>query len=184
MSQLNERIKKLRKLTKQSQKVFAGSLGISQSHLANLEAGKVSPSGSLLMLICKQFAVNMKWLSDGEGPMTEPKEPLTPQQLGEVDTIVQEWRFDGVAKYTELFLINHRIMARHLLKALKDARKLDPELCPMILPDLLREIMEIKEGELFSIVQRMLQKWEPYTLPRATQESEQGPCKEEHPTQD
>lgn len=184
MDQVNERIRQLRRITKQTQRVFAGILGISRSHVANLEAGKVSPSEHLLLLICKQFGVNPQWLKHGKGFMTVPSEPLEPEQLEEIDSIVQEVKFESVAKYTEMFLSSHRIMSRHLVEALKDAKKLNPELCPFLVTDLLEEVLSIAEGEPFVSAKRMLRRWKPYTLPRAPQESEQEVFKQEHPGED
>jgi len=162
MSHIGERIRQLRKLMKWNQKTFASILGISQSHLSSLEAGISSPSETLLLLVCKEFDVNMSWLTDGQGPMTEPGKALSTQELKEIEELVQGIEFDAVAKYAEMFLMNHRMMARALVKALNKGKKLNPELCSFFLVGLLEEVLGLREEEPFISVQKMLQKWKPH----------------------
>lgn len=162
MSQIGERIKQLRKLMKSNQKTFASILGISQSHLSSLEAGISSPSETLLLLLCKEFDINMRWLTDGQGPMTEPVKALSAQELKEIEELVQGIEFDTVAKYAEMFLMNHRMVARPLVKALNKGKKLNPELCSFFLVGLLEEVLGLREEEPFISVQKMLQKWKPH----------------------
>ena len=66
---INERINKLRSINSLNQKEFSEKLGISRSHLSEIESGKSLPSEMLLRLLCLTFNVNPNWLLTGEGEM-------------------------------------------------------------------------------------------------------------------
>lgn len=67
---MNERIKELRKKLKMSQEDFAKKLGLkSRGKIANIEFGKIEPEEEFLILICKTYSVNYKWLVHGIGEM-------------------------------------------------------------------------------------------------------------------
>ncbi len=65
--QLSDRIKKIRKDIKFSQLAFSSVLGVSRSHVSNIETGAVKPSEQLIKLICAKFEINETWLRTGEG---------------------------------------------------------------------------------------------------------------------
>lgn len=64
---MNERLKLLRKKLGLTQSNFAECTGVSQSAIANYEAGSRLPNESVIMLICNTFNVNEKWLREGKG---------------------------------------------------------------------------------------------------------------------
>ena len=64
--ELNERIKRIRKELKLTQKNFGESIGISGPSVAKLESGENNPSKQTISLICSKFNVNPEWLKDGE----------------------------------------------------------------------------------------------------------------------
>lgn len=64
---LGERVKYVRKETKQKQLEFAESLGISQSHLSGIEKNSVKPSLTIIKLICNKYNINEDWLLNGIG---------------------------------------------------------------------------------------------------------------------
>lgn len=70
----SERIKVIRQSLGLTQDEFASRIGISRSALSLLESGKNNPSERTVMLICREFGVNLDYLLHGTGPMFAPKE--------------------------------------------------------------------------------------------------------------
>lgn len=70
----SERIKLIRQSLGLTQDEFASRIGISRSALSLLESGKNNPSERTVMLICREFGVNLDYLLHGAGPMFAPKE--------------------------------------------------------------------------------------------------------------
>ena len=66
---LNERLKKLRNHLKLTQEQFAKKIGLKRQTIAAYEIGKIAPSDSTRLLICREFSVNEEWLRTGEGDM-------------------------------------------------------------------------------------------------------------------
>ncbi len=77
---IGERIKKIRKLSGVTQEEFAKKLWVDRGHISKIETGKAAPSGSLIKAMCKEYNINEKWLSIGEGEM---KSSETSSQGGE-----------------------------------------------------------------------------------------------------
>lgn len=74
-------------MTGTSQDVFAFAIGISRSHVSNLETGAARPSEQLIKSICREWNVREEWLRTGEEPISsEP--PLSPDQIKEVEDIL------------------------------------------------------------------------------------------------
>lgn len=67
MESIGERIKIVRKDNKKNQKDFAEELGISQSHISNIEKGADKPSLTLIKLICLKYSVDERWLISNVG---------------------------------------------------------------------------------------------------------------------
>ncbi len=66
---MNKRIKQLRKELGLTQQNFADRLRVKRQTIASYEVGKITPSESTLILMCKEFNVNEMWLRTGEGEM-------------------------------------------------------------------------------------------------------------------
>lgn len=66
---MNARIKEVRKALGLTQKEFAERIQIGNSSLSKIEKGINNPSKQTIALICKEFAVNQRWLEDGTGEM-------------------------------------------------------------------------------------------------------------------
>ena len=66
---VGKRIKQLRKSEELTQKDFSKRLLISQSYLSGLENGNEMPTEKLMKLICLEFGINSRWLTDGSGEM-------------------------------------------------------------------------------------------------------------------
>ncbi len=66
---IGERIKLIRKNKNLTQGVFGGMLGVSHSHISNIENRRENPSNTLILMICSKFLVEKEWLLYGEGEM-------------------------------------------------------------------------------------------------------------------
>lgn len=66
---MKERILELRKSLKLTQTSFGEALGATRSMIASYEGGAVTPSASMIELICTKFHVSKEWLVDGIGDM-------------------------------------------------------------------------------------------------------------------
>lgn len=66
---MKDRIKKIRKENKLTQKEFAERLGIKQNTVASYEMGRIGVSDSVIISICREFNVNEEWLRTGNGNM-------------------------------------------------------------------------------------------------------------------
>lgn len=80
---IGDRIKKLRKAEKLTQKEFSKKLCISQSYLSGLENGTETPTDRLLKLIELEFNVSTEWLKDGVGDMYSSFNDNSPIQFNE-----------------------------------------------------------------------------------------------------
>lgn len=66
---MKDRIKEIRDALDLSQADFAAKIGVAQTTVAGYEAGVRVPRNNIVMLICREFGVNEKWLRTGEGEM-------------------------------------------------------------------------------------------------------------------
>ena len=69
MSEVGERIRKLRREFGMTQQSFARAMSISRSHVANLETGGSEPSDHMLSFMCHKFGVSVDWLKHGQGDL-------------------------------------------------------------------------------------------------------------------
>ena len=70
---MNKRIEEIRKSCGLSRVAFGSKLGVSGDVINNLERGRVEVKEHMIILICREFGVNEKWLRYGEGEMLVPK---------------------------------------------------------------------------------------------------------------
>lgn len=73
MESVGERIKKIRKDRKLTQKAFAEQLKMSENYIWQIEKGDREPSDKVLRLICSIYNVDEIWLQTGTGEMFAPK---------------------------------------------------------------------------------------------------------------
>ena len=66
---MNERLKKIRKELNLSQEEFGKRLGITGGGISKLEKGERNITEQMQKSICREFKVNVLWLTDGEGEM-------------------------------------------------------------------------------------------------------------------
>lgn len=66
---MKERIKKIRRLLDLTQQEFADKIGVKRNTIAQYESGRNEPTETVMILICREFNVNEKWLRNGNGEM-------------------------------------------------------------------------------------------------------------------
>lgn len=74
---MKEQIKSLRKTLKLSQQSFADMIGRNLRTLQKYESGEITLDNSAILLICKTFGVNEKWLREGVGAIWSEDKPQT-----------------------------------------------------------------------------------------------------------
>lgn len=79
---MKDRIKQIRKDSKETQQEFADNLGISKNNIVNYEIGRRNPSTAVVQLICEKYKVNETWLLTGEGDMKAP--PSREQEIADM----------------------------------------------------------------------------------------------------
>lgn len=62
MKEIGERFKQLRNAKQLTQVAFAKRLGVTSSHVSQIEKGKTMPSDAFIKLVCKEYGVNEEWL--------------------------------------------------------------------------------------------------------------------------
>lgn len=77
-NEIGERVKKARKFLELTQAEFSSKLGVSRSHISNIENGNEFPSHSVILLMSAIFPIDLDWLQSGTGQMisNENKEEL------------------------------------------------------------------------------------------------------------
>lgn len=67
MEAVNERFKLIRKELKKKQSEMAAELGVSRSHISNIEAGRERISLTVIKLLSALYDINEEWLLTGDG---------------------------------------------------------------------------------------------------------------------
>ena len=80
---MNLRVKEIRKTTKLSQDAFGTRLGITGAGISKIENGHRGLTDQMILLICKEFNINEKWLRSGKGEMFKPVRPYGIEQLAQ-----------------------------------------------------------------------------------------------------
>ena len=104
MSNIGERVKELRKDKKLSQGKFGANLGLSRSHICNIEKGTRSLNKQTILQICSVYNINRQWLLEGIGVMY--KDELDKYNIDDED----------VKKFMSLFLKADKITQEFVLK--------------------------------------------------------------------
>ena len=108
---LSERLKILRKSMPYKQKDIAKQIGISQTHLSDIERGKYSPSKSLLKAYSLTFNVNEDWLINGKGEMFIKKAPRQEtSKLSELERLA-DLKTQGHISGSEFQLLKDELLA-------------------------------------------------------------------------
>ena len=64
---LGQRIRTLREHAGMTQADLGAAIGVSRTHVTNIERGKDYPGRELLLALATQFSVSLDWLSGGPG---------------------------------------------------------------------------------------------------------------------
>lgn len=67
MDTINQRLREVRKILGLNQEKFAKELGVSRTHISNMENGNDNPSSALIKLICMKYNIDENWLINGTG---------------------------------------------------------------------------------------------------------------------
>ena len=70
-NEMGARVKELRNHFGLTQSEFSSKLGLSRSHISNIENGNEMPSRSVILLMSAIFSVSIGWLQSGEGQMID-----------------------------------------------------------------------------------------------------------------
>lgn len=80
---MNSRIKLIRYKLDMSQKDFAKKLGITAAGISKIENGRRNLTEQMLIMVCREFHINEKWLRYGEGEIFNRELPDSISQLAE-----------------------------------------------------------------------------------------------------
>lgn len=67
MYTINQRLREVRRILGLNQEKFAKELGVSRTHISNMENGNDNPSSALIKLISMKYNIDESWLIDGTG---------------------------------------------------------------------------------------------------------------------
>ena len=84
MSDIGDRIKKLRLSLDMKQVQFAQQIRVSQGYLAELEKGKKAPSDRVTLAVSTVFAVDEDWLRTGRGNKKKAEDMLLSKEEREL----------------------------------------------------------------------------------------------------
>jgi transcriptional regulator with XRE-family HTH domain len=98
------RVRLVRKEIGLKQVEFAGKIGLTQTSMSMIEAGKAPLTDKNIKLICATFSIDEDWLRTGKGEMFGVESPYEKELL---DT------FSKLTADTQEFILE---MARYLLK--------------------------------------------------------------------
>jgi transcriptional regulator with XRE-family HTH domain len=103
-----DRIRLARKKIGLKQSEFAGRIGLTQTSMSMIEAGKAPLTDKNIKLICATFAVDENWLRTGKGEMFGVESPYEKELLE---------TFSKLTSDTQGFVLD---MAKNLLKRQKN----------------------------------------------------------------
>lgn len=112
MSDIGERIKKIRKEKRKTQSTFAKSLNLSRTHITNLELGVRNLNEAVTKKICETYNINEEWLLFGIGDMykteienlkiDDPKTRHLLEMYSKVDEFTQDYILNMVEETLKL----------------------------------------------------------------------------------
>lgn len=71
MSEINDRIKEVRKIKGLTMEQFGARIGLGKSAVNKIEKGINGTTDQTIQSICREFGVSEAWLRTGEGPMLD-----------------------------------------------------------------------------------------------------------------
>ena len=110
-----DRIRLIRKKIGLKQSEFADRIGLTQTSMSMIEAGKSVLTEKNIKLICATFSINEDWLRSGKGEMFGPVSPYEKELLA---------IFGKLTADTQEFILE---MAQNLLKRQENRKKNDQD---------------------------------------------------------
>lgn len=107
---IGNRIKRIRQKLNINQKSFGEKLGITNSAICAIEAGRRNPSESVLLSIGREFNINEQWLRTGEGEMFIK----TDDSL--ISELAKEYKLDSIDQFIVEFFVKCSPSERQKLK--------------------------------------------------------------------
>lgn len=98
---MNERLKKLRKTLKMTQKEFGEKIGLTNASISDIEKGKTILTERNQNLICEKFNVNKEWLEKGIGDMFLPE--LPEDEFSRILSEIEESDDEYIRKFLEIY---------------------------------------------------------------------------------
>ncbi len=130
MSELKDRIRKIRKEAGFTQAKFGEEIGASGQAITFYENGYRTPTGPTISMICERFKINKEWLLKGEGEMhrnglpriSHEREMAIAKIVGKLYTDNDDYRtrlIEGLAELTD----DELLLVRDLIRRLADREK-------------------------------------------------------------
>ena len=110
MTEINNKLKELRKKLNLTQQEFADRINTSRSNIAGYEAGSRVPSTAVMYLICREFNVNKNWLRNGVGDI------FIETQEDYLNGLSQRYHLDDLTKSVLEGYLNLRPEHREVVK--------------------------------------------------------------------
>lgn len=139
LMELAQRVARIRQHYRLSQRAFAKKMGLSHSHIAEVERQRAKPSVEMLLGIASEYPeVRPGWLLSGEGPMLEVSheerlgghlerrlwDELATRLADELDAETRESEGRGLTSSSKLLITT--VLPLHLSEAYEDAKR-DPK---------------------------------------------------------
>lgn len=116
--ELDSRVKILRKELNISQEAFGSKLGVTGAGISKLENGQRNLTEQMIILICKEYSINEKWLRFGEGEMFKEKLPLEIEHIADTYNL-DELDIKIILEYVKLNEKNRKVIKEYIMKIAK-----------------------------------------------------------------
>ena len=122
LSEFGQRVRKVRKYLRISQKEFAVHLNISNTYLSEIESGKFRPGFEFFLNMVTKFDVNIKYLVTGEGDFFIDTEKDSKKYYGEnsehIEEMLRDFEHIPMVKYAVLeFYHSYKISKKDIIEA-------------------------------------------------------------------
>lgn len=122
LSEFGQRVRKVRKYLRISQKEFAVHLNISNTYLSEIESGKFRPGFEFFVNMVTKFDVNIKYLVTGEGDFFIDTEKNSKKYYGEnsehIEEMLRDFEHIPMVKYAVLeFYYGYKISKKDIIEA-------------------------------------------------------------------
>lgn len=112
---LNTRVKILRKQLNMSQEAFGLKLGVTAAGISKIESGHRNLTEQMLLLICREFQINEKWIRCGEGEMFLSQSPSDLEHIAQIYHL-DELDMKIIKEYVSLDEKKRKIIKEYIMK--------------------------------------------------------------------